>query len=47
MGVSENKGYLIWGPYNKDPTISGAILHISVPCFRKLPYHLDLEAWLC
>ena len=21
MGVSENKGYLIWGPYNQDPTI--------------------------
>ena len=21
LGVSENKGYLILGPYNKDPTI--------------------------
>ena len=21
MGVSENRGYLIWGPYNKDPSI--------------------------
>ena len=21
LGVSENLGYLIWGPYNKDPTI--------------------------
>ena len=21
MGVSENSGYLIWGPYNKDLTI--------------------------
>ena len=20
-GVSENKGSLVWGPYNKDPTI--------------------------
>ena len=20
-GSSENSGYLIWGPYNKDPTI--------------------------
>ena len=26
MGVSENKGYLISGPYNKDPTIWGTIL---------------------
>ena len=25
MGGSDNKGYLIWGPYNKDPTISGTI----------------------
>ena len=24
--VSENRGALFWGPYNKDPTISGAIL---------------------
>ena len=21
VGVSENRGYLFWGPYNKDPTI--------------------------
>ena len=21
LGVSENRGYLSWGPYNKDPTI--------------------------
>ena len=26
MGVSENQGYLILGPYNKDPTIWGTIL---------------------
>ena len=26
MGVSENLGYPIWGPYNKDPTIWGTIL---------------------
>ena len=26
MGVSENRGYLILGPYNKDPTIYGTIL---------------------
>ena len=25
MGVSENRGTLFWGPYNKDPTISGTI----------------------
>ena len=25
MGVSEKKGYLICGPYNKDPTIWGTI----------------------
>ena len=25
MGVSENKGYLLWGPYSKDPTTSGTI----------------------
>ena len=29
VGVSENKGYLIWGPYNKVP--------IRVPYFRTLP----------
>ena len=21
LGVSKNRGYLIWGPYNRDPTI--------------------------
>ena len=26
MGVSKNRGTLFWGSYNKDPTISGAIL---------------------
>ena len=26
MGVSQNRGTLFWGSYNKDPTISGAIL---------------------
>ena len=25
-GVSENRGTLFWGPYNKDPTISGTRL---------------------
>ena len=36
MGVSENRGTLFWGPYNKDPTIEG--FYISVPNFRKLLY---------
>ncbi|CAE7812270.1 unnamed protein product [Symbiodinium sp. CCMP2592] len=26
LGVSENRGTLFWGPYNKDPTIQGTIL---------------------
>ena len=26
MGVSENRGTLLWGPYNKDPTFLGTIL---------------------
>ena len=26
MGLSENQGTLFWDPYNKDPTIWGAIL---------------------
>ena len=26
MGVSENRGTLFWGPYNKDPSILGTIL---------------------
>ena len=29
------RGTLSWGPYNKDPTISGTIF--GVPYFRKLP----------
>ena len=24
LGVSDNQGYLIWGPCNKDPSILGA-----------------------
>ena len=32
MGVSEIKEYLIWGPYNKDPTTWGTIL--GPPSFR-------------
>ena len=30
MGVSENKGYLFWGPYNKNPTIYGTILRSPI-----------------
>ena len=26
MGISESRGYPIWGPYNKDPTIFGTML---------------------
>ena len=33
LGVSENKGTLFWGPYNKDPTIWGTIL--GSPVFGK------------
>ena len=34
-GSFRNYGYLIWRPYNKDPTIWGAILRS--PIFGKLP----------
>ena len=30
MGVSENEGYLILGPYNMDPTIFGTRLGFRV-----------------
>ena len=40
MGVS---GTLFWGPYNKDPTISGTIL--ESPYFRKLPYRVTVGPW--
>ena len=39
MGVSENTGYLIGGPYSKDPTIWGLVLR--VPCFRKPPFGIS------
>ena len=35
MGVSENRGTLFWGPYNKDPTNLGYYIRVSY--FRKLP----------
>ena len=35
MGVSQNLGYLIGGPYNKDYNILGSIL--GSPYFVKLP----------
>ena len=31
MGVSENRGTLLWGPYTKDPTNLG--YYIRVPIF--------------
>ena len=36
MGVSENLGYLMLGPYSKDSYYFGNC--IRVPYFRKLPY---------
>ena len=35
--VSQNQGYLIGGPYNKDYSILGSIL--GSPYFGKLPCH--------
>ena len=43
MGVSANWGTLLWGPYNKDPTIEGTILgcpifgnsHITTGFFQR------------
>ena len=43
MGVSENRGTLFGGPYNKDPNISGTILVIRAPYFRKIPH--DAVSW--
>ena len=37
LGVSETTEYLIWGPYNKDPTIKGTIF--GSPIFG-IPYFL-------
>ena len=34
IGVSEHRGTLLWGSYNKDPTIQGTILRS--PIFGKL-----------
>ena len=42
MGVSENKGYLIGGPYNKDPTIGGIVLGSSISGNP----HIDAELYL-
>ena len=36
FGSFRNLGYLVWGPYNKDPSIWGTILR--VPYFRKPPF---------
>ena len=50
MGVSEIRGTFFWGPYNKDPTIWGAIL--GSPIFgnsyislRKLSAKRNLEGF--
>ena len=34
-GDSENQGYLIWGPGNKDPTIQGTTLVYQGPVFSE------------
>ena len=44
MGVSENWGYLIRGPQNKDYCILGSVL--GSPYFRKLP-NLHAKADAC
>ena len=36
MGLSQIRGTLFRGPYNKDYSILGSIL--GSPCFGKLPY---------
>ena len=33
IGISEKKGYLIWGPYNKDP----AMVLYQGPLFSETP----------
>ena len=52
--VSQNDGYLIQGPHNKDCSILGSIL--GSPYFGKLPQstrelslvgHLSMNIWLC
>ena len=43
MGVSENRGTLFWGPYNKDPT-NYLGYYIRVPYFQKLPSS-TLNTW--
>ena len=50
MGVSENQGYLLRDPYNKDPTIQGA--RLGSPIFGKLPYtprytRIPCVTWPC
>ena len=40
MGISQNYGYLLGGPHNKDYSMLGSTL--GSPCFGKLPHTL---AW--
>ena len=44
LGVSQNKGYLIGGPHNKDYIILGSILGSSY--FGKPPYNVFLYSLL-
>ena len=41
-GSFRKLGYLIWGPYNKDPTIKGTIL--GSPIFGNSHVRLSLKA---
>ena len=45
MGVSQNWGYLLGGPNNKDYSILGSIL--GYPYFGKLPYMTTLARAFC
>ena len=38
MGVSENRGTVLWGPFHKDPTIWGTILG---PLFSETPHFTE------
>ena len=42
LGVSEIRGTVFWGPYNKDPTIQGTIL--GSPIFGNSHLAVQLEA---
>ena len=45
MGVSENRGTLFWGPYNKDPTIEGTILGSPIVGNSHIYIYIWPNAW--